>query len=68
MCVGLKKLLPEEYIIETTSNKTKYHHGADILITIPDLRDRKYIIAIQIKDYESVIGEWVIDQICKADD
>ncbi|MBO7632052.1 MAG: hypothetical protein J6S78_06965 [Lachnospiraceae bacterium] len=66
LCEGFKKICPETYIIETTSNKEEKKHGADILIRIPGILDKTYIITIQVKDYHDVVGDYVIEQVDKA--
>lgn len=68
LCEGFKRLLPDSYSIDTTSNKIEKDHGADIIIRIPGILNETYIIAIQVKDYSSVVDIGVVDQICKADD
>ncbi len=67
LCEGFRRILPESYSIETTSNKTENDHGADIIIKIPGILDTTYIIAIQVKDYEGVVSNATIEQIKKAD-
>ncbi|MBU4444970.1 hypothetical protein KJ656_07800 [bacterium] len=65
---GLKELFPF-YQIEHVGGKKEKKHGTDILIKLPSLlSDYEYAIAIQVKDYEGVVGKDVIDQINKADD
>ncbi len=66
-CEGLKKILPDSYSVQTTSNLKENEHGADIIIRIPGLLDVSYVIAIQVKDYQNMVGSEVVDQICKAD-
>lgn len=68
LCEGFKKILPENYSIQTTSNKIEKAHGADIIIKIPGILDTQYIIAIQVKDYSNTVGDDPIVQICKADE
>ena len=67
LCEGLRRMLPDSYSIDTTSNKIEKEHGADIIIRIPGILDSTYIIAIQVKDYSGEVKESVVDQICKAD-
>ena len=67
LCEGFRRMLPNSYSIETTSNKVENDHGADIIIRIPGILDTTYIIAIQVKDYDNEVGNSVVDQICKAD-
>jgi hypothetical protein len=67
LCEGLKKILPDSYSVQTTSNIEENKHGADIIIRIPGLLDVSYVIAIQVKDYQDCVGNQVVDQICKAD-
>ena len=64
---GLQELFPF-YQIERVGGKEEKNHGTDILIKLPSLlTDYEYAIAIQVKDYEGVVGMEVIDQINKAD-
>ena len=65
---GLKRMLPDSYNIETTSNKIEKKHGADIIIRIPGIVNDTYVIAIQVKDYSDSVGKHTVDQICKAND
>lgn len=67
LCEGFKKICPESYDIETTSNRTEKEHGADIIIKIPGILDKYYVIAIQIKDYNGIVDRGCIEQIGKAD-
>ena len=65
---GLKELFPF-YQIERVGGKEEKKHGTDILIKLPSLlTGYEYAIAIQVKDYEGIVGRSVIDQINKADD
>jgi len=68
LCEGFRRVFPDSYSIQTTSNKEEKKHGADIIIRIPGVLDTSYIIAIQVKDYESEVGDAVIDQISKSND
>ena len=64
---GLKRLFPF-YQIERTGGSSEVNHGTDILIKLPSIiPNYVYAIAIQVKDYESVVGKEVIEQINKAD-
>ena len=64
---GLRGVFPF-YQIERVGGKEEKNHGTDILIKLPSLlTDYEYAIAIQVKDYEGVVGQDVIDQINKAD-
>lgn len=50
-----------------TGGKTEAKHGTDILATIPDVfGEGKYGIAIQVKDYDHIVGNGPIEQILKA--
>ena len=66
---GLRILYPD-YIIERVGNINEKEHGTDIIVRIPGiLKEDKYIIAIQIKDYSGIIKnkEKIIGQIKKAE-
>ncbi|MEO6786261.1 MAG: hypothetical protein ABI318_09030 [Chthoniobacteraceae bacterium] len=64
----LQRLNPG-WVIRRTGGKTEAQHGTDILATIPDVFGQGlYGIAIQIKDYQGIVGESPINQILKADD
>ncbi|ALJ00792.1 hypothetical protein [Rufibacter tibetensis] len=64
---GLKKLYPI-YKIERVGGKLEKDHGTDILVKIPGvLPDSEYAIAIQVKDYEGLVGTNVVDQINKSE-
>lgn len=65
---GLKRMLPDSYNIETTSNKIEKKHGADIIIRIPGIVNDTYVIAIQVKDYSDSVGKHTVDQICKSNE
>jgi len=65
---GFKRMLPDSYNIETTSNRLEKNHGADIIIRIPGIFNNTYVIAIQVKDYSDIVGNNPVDQICKAND
>lgn len=68
LCEGFKKIFPDNYVIETTSNKVEYNHGADIIIRIPGILNNTYVIAVQVKDYKDIVGGNPVEQINKADD
>ena len=65
---GLQLMFPQ-YIIEKIGGTTEKEHGTDILIKIPDLFEegKYYGIAIQVKDYNGIVGDAVVAQIQKAD-
>jgi hypothetical protein len=64
---GLRKIFPF-YQIERVGGTTEKDHGTDILIKLPGITpDYSYAIAIQVKDYEGIVGSEVIEQISKAD-
>ena len=64
---GLQELFPY-YQIERVGGKEEKNHGTDILIRLPGiLTNYEYAIAIQVKDYEGLVGEKVMEQIQKAD-
>lgn len=67
LCEGFKRIFPDSYSIQTTANLEENKHGADILIKIPGILDTTYVIAVQVKDYDSAVGEKAVTQICKAD-
>lgn len=67
LCEGFRRMLPDSYSIETTSNKVENDHGSDIIIRIPGIFNNSYIIAIQVKDYSENVSTTVVDQICKAE-
>lgn len=67
LCEGFKKIFPDNYVIETTSNKVEYNHGADIIIRIPGILNNTYVIAVQVKDYKDIVGGNPVEQINKAD-
>ena len=67
LCEGFRRILPDSYSIDTTSNRVENDHGADIIIRIPSIINNSYIIAIQVKDYSENVSNAVVDQICKAD-
>lgn len=66
---GLKYIYPEPYFkVTRVGGKTEKYHGADITISFPSICDEyEYVIAIQVKDYEQVVSNDVINQISKAD-
>ncbi len=68
LCEGFKTVFPDSYSIQTTSNAEEKKHGADIIIKMPGILDVSYIIAIQVKDYKDVVGDYVIEQITKSDE
>jgi hypothetical protein len=60
--------IQHETAIERVGGKEEKKHGTDILIKLPSLlTDYEYAIAIQVKDYEGIVGNEVIEQINKAD-
>lgn len=64
---GLKSLFPF-YEIEHTGNRHEEQHGTDILIKIPSLsQDLSYAIAIQIKDYNGIVGIEPLQQLSNAE-
>lgn len=66
---GLRRLYPH-YKVERVGGKTEKEHGADIIIKIPSpltYDESYYVIAIQVKDYNNVVGYGPIDQVSKAD-
>ena len=68
LCEGFKRISPDSYVVETTSNRIEKEHGADIIIRIPSILNNSYIIAIQVKDYTDEIDKGTVDQICKSDE
>ncbi len=63
---GLRCLFPN-YQVERTGGTSEKQHGTDILIRMPSLIvDFEYAIAIQVKDYEGLVADDVIEQIDKA--
>ena len=67
LIAGLKEKFPY-YEIVPTGGSGENKHGTDILITIPGIiPDYDYAIAIQVKDYNWIVGKGVIDQINKAE-
>lgn len=67
---GIKKIYPEPYFkVERVGGSSEIYHGTDIIVSFYSKFSRKkYIIAIQVKDYESVVSHDVINQINKADE
>lgn len=64
---GLKRIFPF-YQIERVGGGEEINHGTDILIKLPSIiTNYGYAIAIQVKDYDNLVGKEVIDQINKAD-
>lgn len=65
---GLQLMFPQ-YLVEKIGGTTEKEHGTDILIKIPNLfeEDKYYGIAIQVKDYDGIVGDAVIEQIQKAE-
>lgn len=64
---GLQKMFPF-YQVERVGGPREAEHGTDILIKLPALLPNfEYAIAIQVKDYEGLVNNNVIDQINKAD-
>lgn len=67
LVAGLQELFPF-YQVERVGGKEEKKHGTDILIKIPSLlASYEYAIAIQVKDYEGLVGKEVVEQINKAD-
>lgn len=64
---GLKEIFPEPMIVERIGGISEIKHGTDILIRIPGLLNYQYGIAIQVKDYEGIVGTAPLDQIRKSD-
>jgi hypothetical protein len=54
-------------IVERIGGISEIKHGTDILIRIPGLLNYQYGIAIQVKDYEGIVGTAPLDQIRKSD-
>ncbi|MGN1135591.1 MAG: hypothetical protein ACI4SF_05165 [Oscillospiraceae bacterium] len=65
---GFKMMLPDNVNVETTWNTEEKKHGSDLLIKIPGIFETTYVIAVQIKDYDGVVSEKIVDQINKADE
>lgn len=64
---GLKRLYPD-YEINRVGGKSEKDHGCDITITFESpLGGKRYVIAVQVKDYSGIVDNSPIDQICKAD-
>ncbi len=64
---GLEQMFPF-YQVERVGGKEEKNHGTDILIKLPSIfSNYTYAIAIQVKDYEGLVGNEVISQINKAD-
>ncbi|MBK9580111.1 MAG: hypothetical protein IPO40_23850 [Fibrobacteres bacterium] len=64
---GLGKIFPPPMTVQRVGGISEVMHGTDILIKIPGLLSYQYGIAIQIKDYEGVVGKAPLDQLNKAD-
>jgi hypothetical protein len=64
---GLKEIFPEPIIVERIGGISEIKHGTDILIRIPGLLNYQYGIAIQVKDYEGIVGSAPLEQIRKSD-
>lgn len=65
---GLRALFPSPYVVERRGGRLEVEHGTDITITIPGLLGTQYVIAIQVKDYESYVTSSPLKQLAKADD
>jgi len=64
---GLQELFPF-YSVERVGGKLEKYHGTDILVKLPGINGEfSYAIAIQVKDYQGIVGEGVCEQIRKAD-
>jgi hypothetical protein len=64
---GLKHIYPY-YNIERTGGKSEVQHGTDILVKLPSLTpELSYAIAIQVKDYENIVGIEPLKQLVKSD-
>ena len=64
---GLQKLFPY-YHVERKGGVAEAQHGTDILITMPGIiADYSYAIAIQVKDYDAVVGDAPLKQLSKAE-
>jgi hypothetical protein len=64
---GLKYLYPY-YSIEHTGGASEAQHGTDILVKIPGISpELSYAIAIQVKDYDNIVGTYPLEQLSKAD-
>ena len=67
LVAGLEKKFPH-YTIARTGGSGENIHGTDILITMLGIiPDYDYAIAIQVKDYDWIVGKGVIEQIKKAE-
>lgn len=65
---GLREMFPY-YQIDRVGGIEEKNHGTDILIKLPSiLASYEYAIAIQVKDYEGIVGEDVLKQIEKSVD
>ena len=64
---GLRKILPEPVRVERTGGKEEEKHGCDIMIRYPGVLGIEYIVGIQVKDYQSEVSHYPVDQICKID-
>lgn len=64
---GLRAMFPF-YQIERVGGRAEKEHGADILVRLPGLFEgEQYAIAIQVKDYQGLVGDAVVEQINRAD-
>jgi hypothetical protein len=64
---ALQRLNPG-WKVRRTGGKAEAKHGTDILATTPDLFGHGELgIAIQVKDYQGIIGEHPIKQVQKAE-
>lgn len=68
LVAGLQKMLPTPINVERTGGKSEKKHGCDIMIHYPGIMDDEYVIGIQIKDYDDVVGSLAVNQVSKADD
>lgn len=67
LCEGFRNIFPDTYSIQTTQNSKEHEHGADIIIKIPGILGKTYVIAIQVKDYSGLVSDNPVEQINKAD-
>lgn len=64
---GIKKLFPA-YEVDKKGGIKEKEHGTDILVRIPSIiPEYQYAIAIQVKDYDWVVGKGVLEQIKKSE-
>lgn len=67
LVIGLQKIFPY-YEVEKVQGRSESKHGTDILVKIPSIiAEYQYAIAIQVKDYDGIVKEGVIEQIKKAE-